>query len=273
MLRNTHVPDATYRAFTDLVQRRSGIVLGPDKRSMLQARLQNLAGDCGYDDLGAFLDHLLAGRSEALVVDAIERLTTNHTYFWREPVHFELFRDQVVPELMEDLRRPGPRVWCAASSTGQEPWIIAGILQDACPALGTRGAILASDLSMEVLEVAKQGVYPDADVKRLPEAMRRRWMRDRADGKWEIAAHLRGDIAWRTVNLIAPNYAMASGLHAVFCRNVLIYFDSPTRAAVIRRLGSHLRPGGWLFLSMTEGMPEDAGAWTRIAPGAWRKSA
>jgi len=271
LVRTPQVPPDVFRSFADRIRRRSGIVLGPEKLSLVQARLQRVASDKGFKDLAGYLRHVASCRDEAVVMDAVERLTTNHTYFWREKDHFELFQRQVVPEIRDQLARPGgARIWCAASSTGQEPWTLAGILQDVVPCTWPRHAIVATDLSSEVVEVARKGEYSAADVERLPAQYRSRWFRSQGK-RYSVAPALRGEVDYRTLNLMDAAYPWRGSLHAVFCRNVLIYFDAPTRLAVVERIRRSLRPGGWLFLSQTEGLPRGAAGWERVGAGVSRK--
>lgn len=247
-------------------------MLGPEKLSLVQARLQRVASDKGFSDLASYLAEVARTHDEVMVMDAVERLTTNHTYFWRENDHFEKFRTMVIPDMRDQLARPGPpRVWCAASSTGQEPWTLAGLLQEAVPTSWPRHSVVASDLSSEVVETAKQGDYLISDVQRLPEHYRKQWFRPKGDRRVSIAPSLRHEVEYRTLNLMDSSYPWRGSLHVVFCRNVLIYFDPDTPLQVIDRIRNTLRPGGWLFLSQTEGLPKEAQGWKRVGAGISRK--
>lgn len=235
--------------FTELARRIhliTGIKLGPAKRQLVQSRLSRRLRALSLGDFDAYLEQLDAEPSE--VTELVSAITTNLTHFFREPHHFET----LIPILRE---RPGlQRVWSAACSTGEEPYSIAMAVQEA----GISARIRATDIDNAVLAQARAGVY---DAERLgPVSLERkkrffeRGTGSRA-GQGRVKAELRAIVEMEPLNLIGA-WTAPCAYDAIFCRNVLIYFDSPTQLRLVRRLVEALRVGGVLFLGHSESLRE-----------------
>lgn len=236
----------------DLVRRGSGIVLDAGKAYLVEARLTMLARRQGYETSDTLLAKLRARDvvAERAVLDA---MTTNETSFFRDGKPFEALRQQVMPALI--ARRAAERrlsIWCAASSTGQEPYAIAMILREHFPELiNWQLTFIASDLSRDVLEKAKAGRYTQTDVGRgLPPALLAKYFR-KAGADWEVVPELRRMVEFREVNLLGA-WPIMPALDLVFLRNVLIYFSLETKQQIFRRLRGAMRPDGYLFLGAAE---------------------
>ncbi|MCJ2072552.1 chemotaxis protein CheR [Methylobacterium sp. J-030] len=252
--------DRHFRTVADLVQERVGIQMPPAKRTMLEGRLRKRmrALDFGsLDDYGRYLfddGHLTEEFGH--IVDCI---TTNKTDFFREPAHFDLLRDDLVPLLCRGVvGRPRLKLWSAAASTGAEAYTLAMVLQDmVASGYPFTYAILGTDVSSEVLKVATDAVYPDEMLAAVPPQVRRRYVmasRDPAQKLGRIVPELRNRVQFQNLNLMDQVYPVDRDVDIVFCRNVLIYFDKATQKTVLQRLGSHLRPGGFLIVGHSESM-------------------
>ncbi len=183
----------------------------------------------------------------------VEAMTTNETFFFRDRVPFDLFRDVVLPEaLARNAARRKLRIWCAAASTGQEPYSLAMLLQEAAPRLaGWQVDLVATDISTEVLEKAKLGIYSQFEVQRgLPVQWLLKYFTQSGD-QWQIAPSLRAMVEFRQFNLLQGFEALGT-FDVIFCRNVLIYFDAPTKSEILARFGTSLAPGGALLLGAAE---------------------
>jgi chemotaxis protein methyltransferase CheR len=245
-----------FARLSDFVHEYSGIKMPPAKKTMLEGRLRRRVRDCGLASLDAYCAFLFdRGGLEEEAVHLIDAVTTNKTDFFREPAHFEYLEAHALPA----LRRDGARViraWSAACSIGAEPYTLAMVLDTFCEAnRGWDYAILGTDLCTQVLGQAQRAIYPHAMIEPVPLALRKRHvLLSQAPGRDEvrIAPHLRAKVGFARLNLMDDRYAAPRDLDLIFCRNILIYFDKATQAVVLRRLCSHLRPGGYLFLGHSE---------------------
>jgi chemotaxis protein methyltransferase CheR len=250
----------TQRDFTKLakyIESTCGIKMPPSKMTMLEGRLRRRLGPTGQPNLSKYCDYLFnSGGIEAESVHLIDTVTTNKTDFFREPEHFRLLIDQILPELMARTGRPLIKVWSAACSIGAEPYTLAMLLADeAKRQMGLRFVIFATDICTEALHTAVQGIYPEAMIDPVPPKLRDRYVmraKNRARREARIAPELRAAVQFAHLNLIAPPYPFERDMDVIFCRNILIYFDKPTQQAVLSQLSDHLRPGGYLFLGHSE---------------------
>lgn len=242
------------------VKSRLGIHIGPHKSYLLEARLGKLCEQEGYD-LEALADDLELGRARALEALAVH-LTTNHTFFFREGDHFRLLAEWFAPRRTQRLR-----FWSAAGSSGEEGYSMAMALAEA----GFRDfLVLVSDVSPKVLHQAIRGVYEASKVARVPEALRSRYFEPLGSGDLRVGPTLRSRLRFQNLNLLEPLEA-AEPLDAVFCRNLLIYFEDQEAEVVLSNIARVLRPGGLLFLGQTEGVRRPPGAFRVIANAVYEK--
>ena len=239
--------------FSRFFKERSGLVLTPEKAYLLESRLMPLArrsGMRGLDDLAAALR---ANRDASLVRDATEAMTINESFFFRDTKPFDLFRETILPQLIEArAARKSFRIWCAASSSGQEPYSLAMILKEESARLaGWRTEIIATDISTEMLDKAKAGMYSQFEVQRgLPIQLLVKYFQKQGD-LWQIDAALRAMVQFREFNLLKDLRPLGN-FDVVFCRNVLIYFDASTKAKVLEGIGGIMPEDGVLFLGGAE---------------------
>lgn len=238
----------------------SGIKVPPSKSTMIEGRLRKRVRALGMRSLDEYCKYLFNDQGLAAEeVHLIDVVTTNKTEFFREPEHFRILTDSVLPQIAAERRisvRSPVKVWSAAASTGAEAYTIAMVLaeqQRRTPELS--GVVYATDICTEVLGTAQGGIFPVEMVTPVPPEMRTRYVmraKDRSSRLVRMVPELRAMVQFGRLNLMDASYAMERDLDIVFCRNVLIYFDKPTQLAVLRRLCDHLRPGGWLFLGHSE---------------------
>jgi len=235
-----------------LLRKRAGIVLTGDKMYLLESRLAPLARKEGLPSIDDLIHVVRARREERLIGQVVDVMTTNETSFFRDKTPFEHLKDGILPVLAQARRGARIRIWCAACSTGQEPYSIAMML-DQHPQLtqGVPVEIVATDISDRCLERARQGLFTQFEVQRgLPIQMLMHYFTQQ-DDHWRISERLRSLITFRKQNLIEPTAALGK-FDVVFCRNVLAYFDGPTKTDVLERVGQQLNPGGFLMLGGTE---------------------
>ncbi|MEH3148575.1 MAG: methyltransferase domain-containing protein [Methylobacterium frigidaeris] len=253
-----HLSDRHFWNVADLIQTRVGIQIPEAKRTMLEGRLRKRMRALDLDSLDAYGRHLFEdGHLGDEFVHLVDCVTTNKTDFFREPVHFDVLREELVPRLCRSARHP-LKVWSAAASMGAEAYTLAMVLEDMVADGYDFGyAILGTDVSTEVLRVAADAIYPDAMLDAVPPALRRRYVmpaRDPGRQQGRIVPELRRRVRFQHLNLMDETYPVDRDVDVVFCRNVLIYFDKPTQRAVLSRLAGHLRPGGYLVVGHSESM-------------------
>ncbi|MEQ1571276.1 MAG: protein-glutamate O-methyltransferase CheR [Myxococcota bacterium] len=263
--------DAEYAAFGKVIEHHLGIRLPPEKRLLVERRMQSVVARSGCESYRAWAATHLDRPTQRLWSDLADALTTNHTFFWREPGHFEHLRDVSLPERLAARRQERDlRVWCAASATGEEPYQLAMILRDGVPA-DWRAGLLATDVSAKALDQARRGTYPADHLAALPEEWRRKYVQFDRTGAGTMSAPLKGDVTFRRLNLIRDTWPFRTQFDIVFCRNVLIYFDPPVRDRVVTGIVDLIAPGGYLYVGHAESLP--AGKWplTSVAPSVWRR--
>ena len=248
-----------FRQVAALVERDVGILLPPTKRVMVEGRLRKRARILGLDGPEAYCAALFdQGLLAEEYQELVDLVTTNKTDFFRELEHFRQLRQHIVPRLLAERGgAPGLRLkfWSAACSIGAEAYTLAMELADMASAMRPpfRFTILGTDISIQVLEQARLAIYPTAMLDPVPEPMRRRYTLRSRDGETcRIVPGLRAVTSFAQLNLMDEEYPVDRDVDVIFCRNVLIYFDRPTQAAVLTRLASHLRPGGYLIVGHSE---------------------
>ena len=235
-----------------LLKERSGLMLSTDKQYLVESRLTPVARKAGLGSL-ADLVAKLKGNDERLTVDVVEAMTTNESFFYRDKIPFDHFREAIMPALIAARAKERRiRIWCAAASTGQEPYSLAMCIREMKEKLGGwRVDMLATDLSTEVLEKARAGIYSQFEVQRgLPIQMLVKYFAQIGD-TWQIAPDIRAMVQYRPLNLLA-DFTSLGRFDVIFCRNVLIYFDQETKTGVLNRIGRLLDPDGYLVLGAAE---------------------
>ena len=230
----------------------SGLDLSADKHYLIESRLLPVARKAGVPGIAELVQKLKAS-SPSIASQVIEAMTTNETFFFRDKAPFDHFRDTVMPEILRARAgRRSVRIWCAAGSTGQEPYSLAMCLKEMGAALaGWRVEILATDLSLEVMEKSKAGLYSQFEVQRgLPIQMLVKYFKQVGEF-WQISPEIRAMVQHRQVNLLR-DFSQLGIFDVIFCRNVLIYFDQDTKIDIFRRLAKSTESDGFLALGAAE---------------------
>ena len=230
----------------------SGLDLSADKHYLIESRLLPVARKAGLPGIAELVQKLKGGATP-IANQVIEAMTTNETFFFRDKVPFDHFRDTIMPEILQArAARRSIRIWCAAGSTGQEPYSLAMCLKDMSAALaGWRVDILATDLSLEVIEKSKAGLYSQFEVQRgLPIQMLVKYFKQ-AGEFWQISPEIRAMVQHRQINLL-HDFSQLGTFDIIFCRNVLIYFDQDTKIKIFRRLAKQMESDGFLALGAAE---------------------
>jgi chemotaxis protein methyltransferase CheR len=272
------IAPAEFARLSALMQQRCGIQLPESKRVMVETRLRKRLQQLGIDSFAAYWRRLTDARHrETELVALTDVLTTNKTEFLREGAHFTLLGESVLPHLYQTgagVRTP-LRVWSAASSTGEEPYTLAMLLdQWGRSRRPFEYSILGTDISTRVLEQARLGAYQERAIAALPESWRQSYLlRARgssAPAPYRINAALRARVQFGYLNLMDDDYRLPDRYHIIFCRNVLIYFNRPTQAAVIGKLIEWLVPGGYRFVGHSESLQGSDFPLATLVPSVYR---
>jgi chemotaxis protein methyltransferase CheR len=240
-----------YEFLRKCLKERSGLDLSADKQYLVESRLIPLARKAGLPGIAELIQKMKGG-SDALIAEVVEAMTTNETFFFRDKIPFDHLRDTIIPALLQTrANRRSLRIWCAASSTGQEPYSIAMCLKEISALAGWRIEILATDLSQGVLEKSRAGIFSQFEVQRgLPIQMLVKHF-TQAGELWQLNADIRAMVMHRQLNLL-QDFSHLGSFDIIFCRNVLIYFDAGTKAEVFGRLAQAIEPDGILLLGAAE---------------------
>jgi chemotaxis protein methyltransferase CheR len=241
-----------YEYLRKILKDHSGLDLSADKQYLIESRLLPLSRKCGVPGIGELVQKMKSG-SSSIIAQVVEAMTTNETFFFRDKIPFDHFRDTIMPEMLKArASRKSIRIWCAAGSTGQEPYSLAMSLKEMGAVLaGWRVEIIATDLSTEVLEKSKSGVYSQFEVQRgLPIQLLVKYFKQNGE-LWQVSPELRAMVQHRQLNLL-HDFSQLGTFDVIFCRNVLIYFDQDTKINIFGRLAKAMEGDGFLVLGAAE---------------------
>jgi chemotaxis protein methyltransferase CheR len=247
--------DRDFRLIADLVRSRAGIDLGPNKRSLVYGRLARRLRQLGLQRFSDYLP-LLEDPDTGEAVSFLDAITTNVTDFFRENHHFEMLAGQILPEIWRrHARDRRVRFWSSACSTGEEPYSLAMVVRENPPPQGIPWdiRILATDISTNVLSVAKAGVYAQTRMRNLSRARLQRWFSPAGNGQFRIDSSLQSLVTFKSLNLFG-HWPFSGPFDIIFCRNVIIYFNDENKRLVVKRLWEKLSLGGTLFLGHSESL-------------------
>ena len=270
------ISDREFNAIRELVYARFGINLGDHKKSLVVGRLQKVLMQRGFRTFQQYYEWLRGDPSGEGLEELANRITTNHTFFNREPAHFDFFAGTLLPQLVAKRRaenRRELRLWCAGCSSGEEPYTLMMLMREhlGAEAAGWKTILLATDLSATVLRKAIMGVYDTERVSQLPLNLRRRWFVPHGGGHVRVHDEIREAVIFRRHNLMSASFPFRHQFDAVFCRNVMIYFDQETRLELVRKFHQHTAPGGYLFIGHSETLGRDETPYEYVMPALYRK--
>ena len=242
------------------------------KKQLIVSRLSHTLAAQGFRDFKGYVDEILSGRDTDMVTAMLNKLTTNYTYFLREEAHFKYFQEIVLPDLeRKHARDKSLAIWSAGCSSGQEPYTIAMALNEY---FGTRRSLwkiqlLATDISVNVLTKACNGIYENESLNDVPQLWKTKYFKRLPNGNFQVSDSIRKSVDFRTLNLMDP-FRFRKPFDIIFCRNVMIYFDQPTKDALVRRFYDATVPGGYLMISHSENLGKN-NPYATVAPSTFQK--
>ncbi|MCI9510896.1 MAG: protein-glutamate O-methyltransferase CheR [Oscillibacter sp.] len=263
------ISDADFRRMVNFIQSSYGIDLS-QKKQLITGRLSPAIRKLGYKSFGEFVNHVLDKKEDSEITLIINKLTTNYTFFMREKEPLDFFREKIIPDLVQRHQRDKClSIWSAGCSSGEEPYNLSMFLFDY---LGSQASqwdtrILATDISAQALTAARKGVYTLPDT--IPPEWKRKYFTPNKDGTHTVAPAVRNNVDFRTFNLMGP-IQFRRKFDMIFCRNVMIYFDQPTKDALVRRFYDATVPSGYFMISCSENLGANA-PYRRLATAVFQK--
>ncbi|PLW75602.1 CheR family methyltransferase [Cohaesibacter celericrescens] len=241
-----------YSFLQGFLKEKSGLVLSNDKQYLIESRLMPIARQAGLETISDLIGKLRSFGERKLQIAVVEAMTTNESFFFRDKTPFDHFVDTIIPHLVQKRQRGRVRIWCAAASTGQEPYSLAMCLKENAAKLGGLSfEIIGTDISQDVLEKAKAGFYSQFEVQRgLPVQLLLKYFTQHGE-MWQIAPDIRSMVTYKPFNLL-DSFASMGQFDVIFCRNVLIYFDQATKSDIMQRLAKQMPDDGHLLLGAAE---------------------
>ena len=266
------ITDNEFQRIVGYVKQHYGIDLS-QKRVLVGGRLENYLVRNGFANYNELMAKVEKNPKGGEATDLINILTTNHTYFMRETEHFEFLKNVALPwAKSKTMNTKDLRVWCGASSTGEEPYTLAMIINDffGVNHSGWDTRLLATDISMRVLQHASKGVYLREDIEPLPVNWKRHYFKQISQDEFRVKDELKREVIFRQFNLMDP-ITFKKRFHIVFLRNVMNYFQDDTKYDLIQRIYDHMEPGGYLFIGLTERLERRTVKFNYVQPSIYRK--
>ncbi len=262
-----------FARFRQIIYERSGIVLTDQKKALLASRIQKRLRARGIQNESDYLQIIETDASGEELIHLINAISTNTTYFWREPQHFAIVSTEFARMRSEGKKRL--RIWCAASSTGEEPYTLAMLMHQHFCSPSSEAHILATDVSTKALVTAIEGVYSSEDAQKLPENLRQKYLSpaqgSSSGGGMRVNDEVRHLLTFKKLNLVEFPYPLSGPVDIIFCRNVMIYFDTATRQKIVAQFERILAPAGLLFISLSESLLGISHSLARYQPSVYRR--
>ena len=257
-----------------LVYKNVGINLTDQKQSLVASRLQKILREYGFTNFKQYYDYVISDTTGQALSTLVNRISTNHTFFYRENDHFKYLSQRVLPELAMRLKsEKNLRIWCAGCSSGEEPYTLAMLLLEyfGKDMLFWKVGILATDISTNVLETAKRGKYDEENIRHLPPEFVEKYFTRIGNDSWQVRDNLKKVVLFKRLNLLRESYPFKGTFNIIFCRNVMIYFDKVTREGLIQRFYRYTEPGGYLFTGHSESIGRGKRLFRYLQPAVYVK--
>ena len=267
-----HIEDQDFFKLRDYIKSNFGVNL-EKKRTLIEGRLSNTIAQAGFDNFHDYIEDVFADKSGGKINTLMTKLTTNYTYFMREETHYKFMEEVALPHWTQNIRDHDLRIWSAGCASGEEAYTTAMVLHEwfGLKKKEWDTTILATDISTRVLDLAKNGVYPEEHFDHLQKTWRDKYFTKTIDGDYKVKDTLAKEVHFTQFNLMGDFSRFRKKFHIIFCRNVMIYFDTPTKAALAKKYHDALETGGWLFIGLSETLSGISGDLEQVQPAIYRR--
>ena len=272
-----NMPLAEFEEMAQLISRHFGIKVGENKRTLVTGRIHPMMEKYGFANHRECLNAIVNDSSGQLLSELANRISTNHTAFYREETHFAMLRDKILPELIgrkKQTRNLDLRVWCSACATGEEAYTILFTLLKffGYDYQAWRAGLLATDISADALETARRGIYSRARLEPVPADVLNLYFERLDADNFGVKPEVRKEVTFRRLNLVNDNYPFKQPFDVIFCRNVMIYFSRAIRLRLLKKMHDWLAPGGYLFVGHSESLVGTHEGYDYVAPAVYRRN-
>lgn len=266
------IKESEFQKISTYVKSNFGINLTERKKTLVTSRLQSTLAELGYNTFDEYYDYVVQDKSGEAILELVNKISTNHTYFYREEKHFDFMQKNVLPFIYNlEKNTKDIRIWSAGCSSGDEAYTIAIILEEFLKGKGNwNKQILATDISQNALTKARSGIYPVDQIDKLPKVWRHNYFEKRDKENLIIKNNIKSEVIFRSFNLM-NHFPFKKKFHVIFCRNVMIYFDSATKIKLINAFYDSLEDGGYLFIGHSETIERGKTKFKFVQPSIYRK--
>jgi chemotaxis protein methyltransferase CheR len=260
-----------FKELTTFLKNNYGINL-THKKNLIEGRLNNVLIEKGFNSFRKYIDYVYSDSTKNELTNLINKLTTNHTFFMREKEHFEYFKNKALPYFKDRVKDKDLRIWSAGCSSGEEAYTLAMIMGDYFAeekSLWDK-KILATDISVNVLQLARSGIYSGECLREIPINWRLKYFNNIDNDNYKIDSKLKDEVIFRVFNLM-DQFPFKRKFHVIFCRNVMIYFDQETKEKLIRKFYDMTEVGGYLFIGLSESLAKTEVPYEYVMPSVYRK--
>lgn len=267
------INDQDFMRFVNFIQKNYGIDLNK-KRHLIETRLNTTIKELGYDNFTDYVNFIINGKSVKDIEKMLNKVTTNYTYFMREKEHFSYFIKEILPSLVSRKKDRSFNIWSAGCSSGEEPYTISILLKEYLGSSASKWdtRVLATDISQRVLSAAQKGIYEKQALKDVPETWKKKYFRGVEGEKVQMSQDIRNNVIFRPFNLMDP-IRFKKKFDVIFCRNVMIYFDQPTKNALTERFFDATAPSGYLLIGHSETLDKNTTPYSYIMPATYQRRA
>ncbi|EKQ55079.1 MULTISPECIES: protein-glutamate O-methyltransferase CheR [unclassified Clostridium] len=266
-----NISEKEFAELTKFLKNNYGINL-THKKNLVESRLNNVLIEKGFTSFRQYLDYVFSDITQSELTTLINKLTTNHTFFMRENEHFQFFKNKVLPYLSTTVRDKDLRIWSAGCSSGEEAYTLAMIMQDYFSEESSSWdkKILASDISIDVLNMAEEGMYDINRLEKVSQSWKLNYFNNVDNKKYKINSKLKKEVIFRLFNLM-DDFPFRKKFHVIFCRNVMIYFDKETKEKLIKKFYDATEAGGYLFIGLSETLNKTEIPYEYVMPSVYKK--
>jgi chemotaxis protein methyltransferase CheR len=270
------ITDGEFHSIRDLVYDRFGITLSDQKKSLVVGRLQKILRQHKFTSFRQYYDMLVADKTNAAITELANQITTNHTFFFREPDHFDFFKSDILPWMVKTHKEKHDndlRIWCAAASSGEEPYTLIMTLFDffGPDYKNWNCGLLATDVSEKALTSATIGSFDPSRMQGVPAPLLHKYFKKQPNGNFQVSDDLKKEVTYRRFNLMNKTLPFKKPFDCIWCRNVMIYFDSPTKHELVNRMYDKCVNGAYLLIGHSETLVKDKTKWKYVRPAGYRK--